>query len=151
MKPLQQSIVRNKIRRNSHTKATKHCPIVSYTKISQASRINAIITRIMTAKYKRYALLCVTFFLSLTSGYAIASGWELLTKTQNGQEVLYRLKGRSWLNGNIEVETKTLPENARGTIAINCKKYTFKLAGVGSFQQIMPGSIVSMFARKFCD
>lgn len=132
-------------------KATKHCPIVRYPKIRIASQINAIITKIKTAKHHRHAILCITFFLSLSSGYAIASGWELLTRTKNSQEVLYRFKGRSWLNGNIQIETKTLPENARGTIAINCKKYTFKLAGVGSFQQIMPGSIVSMFARKFCD
>ncbi len=132
-------------------KATKHCPIVRHPKTRIASQINAIITKIKTAKHNRHAILCITFFLSLSSGYAIASGWELLTRTKNSQEVLYRFKGRSWLNGNIEIETKTLPENARGTIAINCKKYTFKLAGVGSFQQIMPGSIVSMFARKFCD
>ena len=132
-------------------KATKHCPIVCYPKIRIASQINAIITKIKTAKHNRHAILCIIFFLSLSSGYAIASGWELLTRTKNSQEVLYRFKGRSWLNGNIQIETKTLPENARGTIAINCKKYTFKLAGVGSFQQIMPGSIVSMFARKFCD
>jgi len=105
----------------------------------------------MIGKHMGYAFLCITFFLSLSTGYAIASGWELLTRTRNGQEVLYRLKSRSWFNGNIEVETKTLPENARGTIAIDCKKYTFKLVGIGSFQQIMPGSIASMFAKKFCD